>query len=105
MLNVLTDPDDTLLAMAELEGDSWLWSQLYDSDRSEVRFYRALAWLRKVLADADGEDRSDVFAVVYGDGGINRYYLYGNATIVFSRGHAMSHRAAERAAQLGFVVR
>jgi hypothetical protein len=70
-----------------------------------VRFYAALEWLRKVLADADEDDKADVFAEVYGDGGVNRYYLYGDATVVFSRSHTISHRAVEQAAQLGFVVR
>jgi hypothetical protein len=46
----------------------------------------------------------DVVAEVYGDGGINRYFVRRNGEILFSRSHAISPKAIQKAIAAGFTI-
>ena len=110
--NLLTSYDDTLLAMAEIEGESWLNRQFEQSGE-----YSTLGALKEIqrrqqefkewqpdpeYPDGKPLDLNDtITTVVYGAGGWNRYVVRGTGEVMLSRGHA-SPADIKLAEQLGF---
>ena len=69
---------------------------------SEIR--HALSVLAEIDDDDDSSDiKSDLYNV-YGSGGCNRWYFYGNGKIFFSVSHSTSNSATFTARMLGFEL-
>lgn len=103
--NLRTHPDETKQAMARVERGGWLktneriaahWNEASEGERSGS-FSGALEWLGTVAPD------EDTWRVIYGDGGMNRWYVHADGRVRFSRFHAMQG-AISRAEAEGFWV-
>lgn len=124
-MNLLTNYDDTLLAMAELEGEGWLNRQLHATEDTALCVPRALKYVRKKQQEIS-EDEEDLKnetdpeekewlkrniekaresnvtgADIYGSGGYHRYFVRPDGTVTFSAGHATLENIA-KAKALGF---
>lgn len=103
--NLRTDFEATMQAMAEVERGGWLrsnirvaenWEDASEGDRSA-----SLEGARRWLATVDpSEDR---WHVVYGDGGVNRWYVHADGRVRFSKFHAIPE-GLRRAEALGFWI-
>ena len=109
-LNWKEDLDEVLLAMGTAEGDAWVLDQLWwfendgkdGLDASEHTVVGVTKWLNKVLLeDPDYAEGTDLMGDVYGDGGFDRYFFYGNGEVKFSRSHAMTEGHHRRAFEAG----
>ena len=114
--NLLTAFDETMRAMAEIEGDWWL------REKEEKPNMTNIAGVIKFLQDtssvrarkdggeiADAEERKEFFRKmyafqVYGGGGSNRWYVYPNGDVAFSGHHNPDERVRQKARALGFYV-
>ena len=97
--NLLTNYEETLAAMTELETPEWLLQQ-ESLQHEEPTIANALRWLSR----HKGVSRS---FTVLGWGGINRWIvrLDGTVSFLYSEAYkAGSSESAERAAALGFEV-
>lgn len=114
--NLITHYDDTLLAMAELEGEGWLDHQLHTAPDREYDVPRAVAQVTRRQQDAkdwtpDPEYPNDkppdlrdtVGDAIYGSGGWHRYFVRGTGDVIFSGMHA-SPENRKKAKELGFEV-
>ena len=126
--NLLTDYDDTLLAMAEIEGEGWLDRQLRATESDQITVPNMLKHIRlrqqeidehekdleaetdpeeiesiKHYLDIFGDHRDFMINSIYGGGGWNRWFVRANGEVVLSRHHASSESIA-RAKELGFEV-
>jgi hypothetical protein len=99
--NLLSHFDQTLAAMAELETPEWTREQGPDeADRHRQNLANALAWLR------DPRGSRGPF-IVTGWGGVNRWAVHRDGTVVFLLGEtskAGTSESAARAASLGFRI-
>lgn len=124
-MNLLTNYDDTLLAMAELEGEGWLETQLNASKSDWLTVPCAIDKIResqetieedrKALAVATDpkeinylesmlEDAEEFLAgEIYGSGGGHRYFVRVTGEVVFSEMHGLDS-CARKAKALGFVM-
>lgn len=94
----ITD-QDSLEKMAQVEGESWkvFTSTFNQADISAPRFCNILERFKsrkKWHADS-------CVGTIYGDGGWNRWHVYGDGEVVFSLHHGRKEDA-EKAASLGF---
>lgn len=108
--NLLTNHDDTLLAMAEVEGidmfgryddrtaSTWLARQIQEDTP-----YSVIGMIKHLQKIGTGHNDGFPVGTVYGSGGGNRWYVYRDGSLMFSRGHA-SREAKDRARQLGFEI-
>lgn len=112
--NLTTAYDNTLQAMAEIEGYEWLESQFghqnctpdhhcvknasirIEKARKQVDDHHLTPWM-----DATDSDRT-IF-VIYGSGGGNRWFVNGYGDVMLS-GHHAGHDTMAKAKSLGFEV-
>jgi hypothetical protein len=106
-MNLLTNFDDTLQAMAEIEGYDWLVKELRLIEKKKNNnngdYYQCLAgaleYLKKIREDieeeTDPEEKKysldnfkDKIFVVYGSGGWNRWFVNGFGEVKYSKYHA-----------------
>lgn len=103
--NLRTNFDETKQAMASVERGGWLagneriaqrWDEASEGDRTA-----SLEGARRWLQTADPAD--DYWHTVYGDGGINRWYVHADGRVRFSKFHASPDGLA-RAKEKGFWI-
>lgn len=126
-MNLLTNYDDTLLAMAEIEGEGWLDRQLRATEDMQLTAPNMLKHIRRKHEDVaeykkDLETETDPEEIkaiehyldifgdledpvgdsIYGSGGWNRYIVRGTGEVLFSRQHGGED--TEKAKALGFNI-
>jgi len=92
--NLLTNFDQTIELMRQIEGDAW-YKNYIDDAKSMVRHL-------KELADSDLEP-DDVAGSIYGDGGATRWMVMVNGEVKFSKFHDAGIKA-KKAEELGFKL-
>ncbi len=99
VMNLKTNPEATIRAMAEVEGPEWFSVQdaMEKGVSSEGEYATSLP---------NAIERLDTGAVsmVYGKGGVNRWYVGADGGVSFSESHAESPEYIERARERGFVI-
>lgn len=125
-MNLLSNYDNTLLAMADIEGESWLNKQLSSTEDSPFTVLQILKHLRVRVEEIE-ENKKDleietdpeeiaflekniktwtneiVGDAIYGKDGINRWFVRGNGEVVFSKMHS-SPEDCKKAEELGFEI-
>ena len=98
--NLLLHPDETRDAMAEIEGERWLEDQQQSVGQNMLTntLEGALRWLRGGENDSGGS----MGYIVYGSGGVNRWFVRPDGTVRFSMRHG--EKKAEDAAAAGFEI-
>lgn len=102
MINWKTNLNDALYAIGHIEGEAWAASaleSLSDPDAHYASFGGAIRYLTSIK-----HGNSLTSAGVYGSGGFNRYFLYWDGGVKFSRSHAINDRDVEMAVQRGFSI-
>lgn len=94
--NLLTNYDDTLRAIGYIEGEGWIGVQNREG-QSASSSLKAIAYAQK---DSISHDRP-IFTI-YGAGGYNRYVVFPDGAVKYSRFHGIGD--AERARRLGFGI-
>jgi len=103
--NLRTDFDTVKQAMAEVERGGWLnsneriaerWDEASEGERST-----SLEGARRWLAHVDPAESR--WFVVYGDGGVNRWFVHADGTVGFTKFYA-SRDGLRRATELGFQI-
>lgn len=97
--NLLSNPMDTIRAMAEVEGPAWFATQ-DDVNRgvsSEGEYANSLS---NALERLEAKRSSTVF----GHGGLNRWFIKADGTVYFSESHAASLGHLRKAQELGFTI-
>lgn len=97
-INLLTDEAGAIRALADMEGEPWLSRQLAEWFDSLVGLKHAIAWLA-------GRPRNQTHEI-YGNGGMNRYFVRSDGEVCFSRMHACypGRKTIAKAEALGFVL-
>ncbi len=95
--NLITNFDETLEAMAKLEGDHWLERVLEGKNET---FNDAIEALKEGPGMFDEPD--DTVTSIYGDGGWNRYIVFFNGNVEYSKRHGPAQ--ADDARVLGFKM-
>lgn len=118
MTRFITDPG-TRDAIAKIEGSNWLRdnaSGQYSFDGARDAWDRFQADLDRPEFDSDGwvrrvEENGPTGAIIYGDCGLNRYFVLTDGEVVFSWFHARRFRIKAEAAsyraeieRLGFTI-
>jgi len=125
-MNLLTNFDDTLQAMGEIEGYRWLKEQIDDWEAAkktgkmtELYVSGVLKFLdqmkKKIEEEKDEEEKKylqehlqDYGCVIYGDGGWNRWFVDGKGNVRFSKYNATAlnkEKLLEKVQALGFEIR
>ena len=127
-MNLLKNYDDTLLAMAELEGEGWLNDQLTALETDQLTVPHAIKLVKKhhkeieeVRQDLEKEtdpeeieslqqylksleqEKRVIGDAIYGSGGWHRYFMYSDGEVVFSGMHAVEDMRS-KAKELGFEI-
>ena len=91
-LNFRKNTNEALAAFKAMEGE-WV---LENDGPYTVK--GAIEWLKKVSENNEGD------FIVYGAGGINRYFVYANGDVIFSEYHAKhpQEKTIKKAQELGF---
>ena len=96
-MNIFTDYEGTLNAMAEMEGQGWRELTTTESRPESVK--GALAFIEEAKK-MQGESPT---VVVYGNYGFHRYFIKGDGEVLYSRMHGLEEDA-EQATRLGFTI-
>src|SRR5512143_1299721 len=103
--NLRTNFDATKQAMAYVEQGGWLHSEKriaeHWDEASEGERHGSLEGARRWLEDVEPD--TEARRTVYGDGGIDRWYVYANGSVSFSRFHS-SPPTLLRAQEKGFSI-
>ncbi len=103
--NARTDFEAVKRVIAEVERGGWLKTEeriaAHWDKASEGERHNSLEGARRWLTTVD--PTSDAWHVVYGDGGVDRWYIHADGSVRFSRFHA-SPQSLERAVSLGLWV-
>ena len=96
--NLITNFDNTVELIQQVEGQSWYRSYLQDVER-----------LRKKIIETSelGRDPETVFGSFHGDGGVTRWMVMGNGEVRFSGSHDTGNREkvkTKKALDLGFKL-
>ena len=98
--NLRTDSREAIIdALCAVEGQHFRALCERASNYSLAGAYRVLD---KIDESSDWTD-DNCFMTIYGDGGWNRYFVYGSGEIVFSIGHSNSY-GCSKALTAGFRV-
>lgn len=102
MINLLTNEEAALQAIADMEGEDFVIYNLCYQEQSPYSIPRAI----RVLAENNpGHIRSFDAVVtvseIYGNGGFNRYFVRKNGDVLFSVPHS-NRKSREKAERLGF---
>lgn len=97
--NLLSNPADTIRAIAEVEGPTWFSTQDAIEKRtvSEGEYETSLPHALERLGNGKP-------STVYGKGGVNRWYIEPDGSVSFSETHAESAQHLKKARELGFVI-
>jgi len=100
--NLLTNYEETLRAMAEVEGGSWLRDdQSIGQKESTTR--GAIEYAEELLKKEQAKPEvTDVIYTIYGNGGVSRWKLMGNGEVWFSESH--HPEKAKKAEERGFKI-
>ena len=91
--------------MAEIEGGGWSTMMERASDNTVASALRALERRGPFVPDPDDPgDRPPIVHTIYGDGGIDRWYVRQDGSVVFSRSHAYPPERVDRAQAWGFGI-
>ncbi len=90
--NLKSHPEETLAALARVEGESW---KLEQKGWTSNNVDGAIAWL-----DDNEEEKYHSSYIIYGTGGMNRYSVDPQGNVTFLK----SHGKPERAAAEGFKI-
>ena len=124
-MNLLTNYDDTMLAMAELEGEWWFNRQLEATEDDELTVPNMLKHIRRTQQEAkenmeelatatdpetiaylkrmlDGWETDTVGGTIYGAGGWHRYMVQADGKVLYSGMHGRED--APKAEELGFEI-
>ena len=103
--NARTDYEGVKRAIAQVERGGWLRGEeqvaAHWDEASEGQRYNSLEGARRWLETVDPSE--DVWHTVYGDGGVDRWYIHADGSVRFSRSHA-SRDGLKRATELGFWI-
>ena len=117
-MNLLADPEAVISAMARIEGPAWLELQdrlgqrLADEgivepaaveETAHDSVIAAMDHLRG-LGEIDLQTPPHRIYTVYGNGGVNRWFIYSDGTVKFSESHAQSPEHLAKAKELGFEI-
>ena len=91
-LNLLTNYEETVQAIAEIEGNGW--RKMSEESPGEY----SLGGILHHLKTSEWEGAY----TLYGNGGWNRYYVSPDGTVRFSKAHGK--KDAEHARELGFEI-
>lgn len=99
--NLLTNFDETLRAMAEVEGhEDWFKTSQSSSGTGSVR--QALEQLKE-WGDPKDQEESNALVDIYGSLGSNRWMVMRNGEVRFSRFHANLEKI-QKAEEMGFKI-
>jgi hypothetical protein len=101
--NLLTNLEETVRAIAEVEGPSWVHMQ--ESGEQNVDAALEAIRYRMSVGPAEYDDPNPIAYTIYGSGGMNRWYVFLDGTVKFSRSHAQSEEHIARAEGFGFEIR
>lgn len=100
--NLLTNYEETLKAMAEVEGGSWLRDD-QGSSQKESTTRGAIEHVKELLEKEHAKpEETDVIYTIYGNGGVSRWMLMGNGDVLFSEFH--HSEKAKKAEEKGFKI-
>jgi len=111
--NLLSNLDETLLAMAKIEGDIWLLDQLESIQNADIWLgtnpddvprvlpIETVGWALIECRREDEIDEDAIACIVYGAFGWNRWGVRYDGEVIFSRYHAR-RGDTEKAESLGF---
>lgn len=93
-LNFRKDKDGVLKAFELMEGP-WILNE-----DGKYTINGAIEWLNSVSENHEGN------FIIYGGGGVNRYFVYPNGDVVFSEYHAKfpKEKSIAKASELGFKI-
>ena len=106
--NLLTNYEETLQAMAEIQGVAWLESQMREAP-ADLNVKGALAQLKMVAANGISPELNDgILTTIYGAGGGLRWGVTFSGEVKFSGFHIASGSQGqdqlEKAKALGFKI-
>jgi len=106
--NLLTSYKETMDAMAEIEGEAWLRLQSNESSTYSaawaLKFVHEARSMNDIEADSQiSHDDNVVVVKIYGNSGINRWYVKIDGSVEFSAFHA-DQDVIEKVKKLGFKI-
>lgn len=105
--NLLTHQEETIQAMAKVEGEAWLNDQKRSLAKKdlELTVYGAIKNLKEWPAPKEGEEVFSI-AEIYGGGGTSRWYVMTDGTVRFSPFHdrVEPRTKTQKAQELGFKM-
>ena len=103
--NLLTNTEETIRALTDIEGDAWLSMQKLSVKRGDMEytFQGALDKLAKTEQEKE-ELKDKVIYTIYGNGGVTRWFVMGNGDIRFSEFHDPLKNKIEKVRAMGFKV-
>jgi hypothetical protein len=96
--NLLTNYNDTIEAMAEVEGQAWLNGDQNSKNNNTTQ--GAVEHINKTVSQSSLVEDDDPVYVVYGNAGVSRWIIKANGEVWFSEFH--DPEKAKKAAQKGF---
>lgn len=101
-INLLKGYAKAMAAMAAVEGEGWLAYQAGLATRATpCSIHQAMATLELCRSRKSG---GIAVATIYGSGGYDRYFVYPDGTVKFSRSHAIGQSAVETAEREGIEI-
>ena len=97
-MNLRKDPEGVIKALTTVEGDDWLKRQK-DGQFKGYSVFDAIEELKMQDARADFG-----VAIIYGDGGWNRYRVTGAGEVQFLERQAWGPEATKKAEAAGFEI-
>jgi hypothetical protein len=112
--NVLTNRDNTMLAMAIVDGvtnlDEWLEDKLTVDTAHDNSIMGTIRHIEKILGEY-GEDTIGVeelarswLGCIYSNGGYHRWFVDYKGKVAFSQHHTISDKYVDRAEEMGFDI-
>ncbi len=97
--NLRTYPEETIRAIAEIEGPGWMEIQqkIQEGKANPAQHPNSVPMALERLAQGER-------SVIYGAYGMNRWLIDTDGSVVFSKMHAASERSLAKARELGFEI-
>ena len=109
-MNLLKDTDKVFAAMVEVEGEKWKRQEgPNEYTTGDTYFWGVVSRLKELTIPVDDEETERELSVtfgweIYGDAGLNRYPVYLNGDVGFSRYHCWDKEKLKKAQELGFRI-
>jgi hypothetical protein len=97
--NLKTHPEETIKAMAEVEGPAWFQIQIAAQEGKLNASERAIS-IQQALENLEKGKRT----TIYGAGGKNRWFVAPDGKVSFVGMNACSEQHLEKARELGFEI-